>query len=139
MLGRLSQDAVSAVSLANQIVFIMNLFIGAVVRRRCTNCSILGKEDTTMVKNLFCMILKWSFAISVAFFALAMLIPEQLMRIYTPEANLIQIGASYLRAVAASYLFVGITQCYYLKMKIEGNASKECGYFCCDACCRYRA
>ena len=31
MLGRLTQDAVAAVSLANQIVFIMNLFIGAVV------------------------------------------------------------------------------------------------------------
>lgn len=126
MLGRLSQDAVSAVSLANQIVFIMNLFIGAVVGGGgVLIAQYWGKEDTTMVKNLFCMILKWSFAISVAFFALAMLIPEQLMRIYTPEANLIQIGASYLRAVAASYLFVGITQCYYLKMKIEGNASKS--------------
>ena len=31
MLGRLSQDAVSAVSLANQIAFVMNLFIGAIV------------------------------------------------------------------------------------------------------------
>ena len=31
MLGRLTQDSVAAVSLANQIVFIMNLFIGAVV------------------------------------------------------------------------------------------------------------
>lgn len=31
MLGRLTQDAVSAVSLANQIAFIMNLFIGAVI------------------------------------------------------------------------------------------------------------
>lgn len=31
MLGRLTQDAVAAVSLANQIAFVMNLFIGAVV------------------------------------------------------------------------------------------------------------
>ena len=31
MLGRLTQDAVSAVSLANQIAFIMNLFSGAIV------------------------------------------------------------------------------------------------------------
>ena len=31
MLGRLSQEAVAAVSLANQISFVMNLFIGAVV------------------------------------------------------------------------------------------------------------
>ena len=31
MLGRLTQDSVAAVSLANQIVFVMNLFIGALV------------------------------------------------------------------------------------------------------------
>ena len=126
MLGRLEQDAVSAVSLANQIVFIMNLFVSAVVGGGgVLIAQYWGKGDKNMVKNLFCMILKWSFGISVVFFLLAMLIPEQLMRIYTPEENLIEIGASYLRAVGVSYLFVGITQCYYLKMKVEGKASKS--------------
>lgn len=126
MLGRLAQDAVSAVSLANQIVFIMNLFVGAVVGGGgVLIAQYWGKEDKTMVKNLFCMILKWSFVISFVFFALAMLIPEQLMRIYTPDKALIEIGASYLRAVGVSYLFSGITQCYYLKMKIESKASKS--------------
>lgn len=63
MLGRLSQDAVSAVSLANQIVFVMNLFIGAVVGGGgALIAQYWGKEDKTMVKNLFCMILKWSSA-----------------------------------------------------------------------------
>ena len=126
MLGRLTQDAVSAVSLANQIVFVMNLFIGAVVGGGGTLIAqYWGKEDKIMVKNLFCMILKWSFIISFIFFALAMLIPEQLMRIYTPDKTLIEIGASYLRVVGVSYLFSGITQCYYLKMKVEGKASKS--------------
>lgn len=126
MLGRLHQDAVSAVSLANQIVFIMNLFIGAVVGgggALIAQC--WGKNDRTMVRNLFCMILKWSLGISFVFFALARMIPEQLMRIYTPDENLIAIGASYLRAVSLSYLFSGVTQCYYLKMKVEGQASRS--------------
>lgn len=126
MLGRLTQDAVSAVSLANQIVFIMNLFIGAVVGGGgALIAQYWGKDDRTMVKNLFCMTLKWAMGISFVFFAAAMLIPEQLMRVYTPEMSLIEIGASYLRAVGLSYLFGGITQCYYLKMKIEGKASKS--------------
>ena len=59
------------------------------------------------------------------FFAFAMFIPETLMRIYTPEPELIEIGASYLRAVAFSYLFSGITNCYYLMMKLEGKAVKS--------------
>ena len=126
MLGRLTQDAVAAVSLANQIVFIMNLFIAAVLGGGgALIAQYWGKDDRSMVKNLFCMILKWSLRLSFVFFALAMLIPEQLMRIYTPDQNLIEIGASYLRAVSISYLFNGAAQCYYLKMKVEGHAAKS--------------
>ena len=126
MLGRLTQDAVSAVSLANQIAFIMSLFSGAVVGGGgALIAQYWGKGDWTMVKNLFCMLIKWAFGISFVFFALAMFAPELLMRIYTPDAALIKIGASYLRAVGLSYLFTGVTQCYYLIMKLEGKAPKS--------------
>lgn len=126
MLGRLTQDSVSAVSLANQIAFIMNLFCGAAVGGGgALIAQYWGKGDRPMVKNLFCMIIKWAFGISFIFFALAMFAPERLMRIYTPDTALIKIGASYLRAVGISYLFSAITQCYYLVMKLEGKASKS--------------
>ncbi len=126
MLGRLTQDAVSAVSLANQIAFIMNLFSGAIVGGgSALLAQYWGKGDRRMVKNLFCFLMKWAFAISFLFFALAMFVPEILMRIYTPEPQLIEIGASYLRAVSFSYLFSGVTQCYYLVMKLEGKATKS--------------
>lgn len=126
MLGRFSQDAVAAVSLANQIVFIMHLFVGGIVG---TGGVLLaqywGKNDKEMVRNIFCMIIKWAFVISFIFFTLAMFIPDILMRIYTPDENLIEIGSSYLRAVSFSYLFSGVTQCYYVIMKLEGKASKS--------------
>ena len=126
MLGRLTQDAVSAVSLANQIAFIMSPFSGAVVGGGgALIAQYWGKGDWTMVKNLFCMLIKWAFGISFVFFALAMFAPELLMRIYTPDTALIKIGASYLRAVSLSYLFTGVTQCYYLIMKLEGKAPKS--------------
>lgn len=126
MLGRLTQDSVAAVSLANQIVFVMNLFIGTVVGGGgALIAQYWGKGDKTMTKNLFCTILKYTAGISLVFFVLAMLFPETLMRIYTPDQNLIAIGAFYLRAVSVSYLFSGITQCYYLVMKLEGKASKS--------------
>lgn len=64
----------------------------------------------------------WHFTL---FWALAMFVPQHLMRIYTPDQALIEIGASYLRAVSFSYLFSGITQCYYLVMKLEGKAQKS--------------
>lgn len=126
MLGRLSQDAVSAVSLANQVVFIMNLFVFAVIGGGGVLLSqYWGKNDKEMVRNVFSKTIKWSFGITLIFFVLAMLIPDCLMRIYTPDQNLVEIGASYLRAVAPSYLFTGITQCYYTMMKLEDKAKKS--------------
>lgn len=126
MLGRFSQDAVSAVSLANQIAFVMNLFSGSVIGAGgVLLAQYWGKGDKTMVKNLFCTIMKYALGISFVFFVLAMFLPQQLMRIFTPEQALIEIGASYLRAVAVSYLFTGVTQCYYMVMKLEGKATKS--------------
>lgn len=126
MLGRLSQDAVSAVSLANQVVFIMNLFVFSVIGGGGVLLSqYWGKNDKEMVRNVFSKTIKWSFGITLIFFLFATLIPDCLMRIYTPDQNLIEIGASYLRAVAPSYLFVGITQCYYTMMKLEDKAKKS--------------
>ncbi|CAK7035772.1 MAG: putative FMN/FAD exporter YeeO [Bacteroides rodentium] len=126
MLGRLTQDAISAVSLANQIVFVMGLFNGAVVGGGgVLIAQYMGNGDKRMVKNLFSMIIKWAFGISLVFFCLAMFLPESLMQIYTADSNLIRIGASYLRIVSFSYLFNGITQCYYLVMKTEGKAAKS--------------
>lgn len=125
MLGRLSQDAVSAVSLANQIAFIMSLFTGAAIGGGgVLIAQYYGRHDRRMVTNLLCMLLRIALFISFLFFALAMLVPGQLMRLYTRDAHLIEIGASYLRIVSLSYLFSGMTQCHLLVMKTEGNAAR---------------
>lgn len=126
MLGRLSQEAVAAVSLANQISFVMNLFIGAVIGGGgVLIAQYWGKGDMRIVKNLFCTILKYTIGISFVFFLLALFIPDKLMGIYTSEQELIDIGADYLKIVSVSYFFNGITQCYYLIMKVSSKAVKS--------------
>lgn len=126
MLGRLSQDAVSAVSLANQVSFIMNLFIASVIG----GCGTLitqyyGKGDHKTVKNLMSMGIRLCTVISIIFFIVTFFLPENLMRIYTSDQELIQIGSQYLRIVSWSFLFSGIAQNYLLVMKISGRASKS--------------
>lgn len=123
MLGRLSQDAVSAVSLANQISFVMSLFTSGIVGAASALCAqYYGKGDDDMVRKLLSMAIRFSFLISVVFFALAFFIPEQLMMIFTNETELIHIGASYLRIVSFSFVFMGMSQCYFMLMKMDGRA-----------------
>lgn len=123
MLGRLTQSSIAAVSLANQISFVMSLFMGAVIGAvGVLVAQYYGKEDFATVKKLLSMSLRYSFGIALIFFLLAFFIPEQLMMIFTNEPELIRIGADYLRIVSFSYLFSGIAQCYLMLMKVDGRA-----------------
>ncbi len=126
MLGRFSQDAVSAVSLANQISFIMNLFIGSVTGG-CSSfiTQYYGKKDNTAIQKFMSMGIKLCAGISLIFFIGAFFFPQVLMRIYTPDKNLIETGVEYLKVVSWSYLFSGITQIYLMVMKATGRAAKS--------------
>ncbi len=123
MLGRLSQDAVAAVSLANQISFILSILNGGMIGAiGILVAQYWGKKDFSNVQHYMSMATRYVAACSFLFFALAFLIPQQLMGIFTPDANLIHIGAEYLRIVSFSYFFSGVSQVYLMMMKIGGRA-----------------
>ena len=122
MLGRLNQASIAAVSLANQVSFVMSLFSGSVIGAiSVLVAQYMGKGDNRNTKRFFAMGIRYAFGISLVFFLLAFLIPEQLMRIFTPEPELIRIGAGYLRIVSFSYLFMGIAQPYLMIMRTAGR------------------
>ena len=126
MLGLVSQDALSAVSLATQVVFVMNLFCGT-----CTAGATLiaaqywGKGDKAAVQRILGLILQYAGLVSLAFFAAAALLPETLMRIFTREKALITIGADYLRIAGWSFLPTGLGQCYHCMLKTTGRAKES--------------
>ena len=122
MLGRLNQASIAAVSLANQISFVMSLFTGSVVGAiSVLIAQYMGKGDHRNTQRFFAMGIRYAFGIAVVFFLLAFCIPEQLMRIFTPEEELIRIGSEYLRIVSFSYLFMGISQPYLMVMRTSGR------------------
>ncbi len=123
MLGRLTQEAIAAVSLANQVSFVMSLFNGTFIG--ATSILIAqywGKKDYGKAKSFLGMSIRYTGIISLLFFLLTSFFPEQLMRIFTPETELIAIGAGYLKIVGYSYLFTAISQCFLSVMKISGYA-----------------
>lgn len=126
MLGFLSQDAMSGVSLATQITFVHSLFMETLVfGSTIVNAQYWGKGDRETPRKIFCLILRYAFLVSLLFTLASVLIPETLMRIFTSEAALIEVGAGYLRVVSVSYLFSGISQCYLCFMKTSERATQS--------------
>lgn len=123
MLGKLNQESVAAVSLANQISFVLSLFTGTVMGATgVLIAQYMGKKDYTSAKHFMSMAIRYTFIISIVFFIAAFLMPEKLITFFTDEKELIRIGAGYLKIVSFSYLFSGIAGCYLMMMKIEGRA-----------------
>ena len=124
MLGRLTQESIAAVSLANQISFVMSLFTGSAVGAAgVLAAQYWGKKDYKNAKRFAGMATRYAGGIALVFFLLTFLIPKTLMRFFTPEQQLIEIGAGYLRVVSFSYLFMGLSQSYLMMMRISGNVS----------------
>ena len=118
MLGKLSQDAMSAVSLATQVTFVFNLFMFAFMAgENMFVAQYYGKGDYTGISQVFSLVTKICGCIAVVFLAGALFFPEQLMRILTNEKTLIVLGSEYLRVIGISYVFSGIAQTFLAIMK----------------------
>lgn len=125
MLGRVTQNSMSAVSLATQIQFVQNMVLMAIVSTIVIlGAQYWGKKDTDTVNDIFCIGLRLSVAASFIFFIGCIFFPRYLMMIFTNEEALIVIGIRYLKSAGWSYLLTGISQCYLAIMKVSEHAGQ---------------
>ena len=111
MLAAVSQNALSAVSLAGQITFILTLIYYGLTTGVTILCAqYWGKGDTETIDRIVGLSLRVSALISTVFTAAALLFPSMLMRLFTPDPTLIALGIRYMRVIAVGYLFMSISQ-----------------------------
>ena len=123
MLGRLTQDSMTAVSLASLVQFIQNMLLMVITGAgTILGAQYFGRNDMGAVKTLKNLMLRLGTACGLLFCGLCAIIPVQIMDIFTNNPELIDIGARYLRVAAFSYLLTGISQVYLTMMKIIKRA-----------------
>ncbi len=126
MLNLISQEKMSAVSLATQITFVFNLFLAAMtIGLSMLSAQYWGKKDKGAVERIFAYVMKITVVVSFVFFVVAQFFPQGLMRLLTNEPILIEGGGEYLRLVAPSYLLCGISQIYLCILKNSDRAKKS--------------
>lgn len=122
MLGGLSQNSLSAVSLASQVTFVYNLILTALtIGENMFVAQYYGDRDFDGVRAAAGLVLKYAMAVSTFFLAATLFMPEILMRLFTNDAALIGYGVRYLRLIGLSYVFSGILQ-------VLQGILKNCGY-----------
>lgn len=124
MLGMVNQESLSSVSLAGQIQFVFNLFVtGIAAGTGIIAAQYWGKGDTASIERVIPVALRANLICGVLFTLCALFAPALLMRVFTDEPLLIELGAAYLRVVSPSYLLCAISQTYLIVLKNTGAAA----------------
>lgn len=118
MLGELGDVAVSASSLANQPFFIFNMLtFGLGSGAAVLTAQYWGMRQTGPIKVIMTMIIKFSLCAGVLLTAAAFFFPEQIMRIFIADAEVVEAGAQYLKIICWAYAFFGFTNVFYTAMR----------------------
>ena len=113
MVGQLGETPVAALGLANQIFFLLILFLfGVTSGMAIFTAQYWGKGDVENIRRVLGICLVIAVLVATAFTLAATLIPQILMSFYTEDQPVIELGSEYLRIVGLSYIMMAITISY---------------------------
>ncbi len=108
MLGSFGEAQLSASNLANQYYNFFSIFcMGIIGGASVLAAQYWGSRDLDRVREAFCLAIRLGFFLSVFFMVITLLFPAQIMRIYTPDPEVIAYGVKYLRVTAFIFTIHG--------------------------------
>ena len=122
MLGYVSQTAMAASSLANQYTFVLFCFYyGLGIGTSVLCAQYFGKGDKQTVERIIGLAARVAILISLLFFAFSFFAPEAIMKIFSDSPQTIKEGASYLKVLSFSFVFMGFSQVFVSALRSVGK------------------
>src|SRR5512138_1401314 len=113
MVTKLGEASVAATGLANQVFFLLILFMfGITSGMAIFTAQFWGRRDTEQIRRVLGICLTSAVSVAALFSCAAVFLPERLMGFYTADPQVIKLGSEYLRIVGLSYIFTAVTVSY---------------------------
>ena len=110
MIAQLGDVPVAAVGLANRLTYLLSFFISGISGGAAIFAAqYWGEKNHRGIREDFSLALLLLAPILALFFGLACFFPRFVIRVFTAEQAVIEAGASYLRIIAAAYVFQGFS------------------------------
>ena len=118
MVGSLGEAQLSAVSIANNLFFILTiLMFGLAGGSNIMISQYNGKKDIKTIHKIISIMYRFCFGITAIFVGIAAFIPEKFMSIFTIDKMVIEYGADYLRIVCIGYIFYALANCTIMMLR----------------------
>lgn len=123
MIGGLGKTEIAAVGLANQVYFLLHLFLfGTYSGAAIFIAQFWGERDTKNIRRVMGVGLATGLFVSLVFFLVAVTIPGPVLSIFSPDPNVIFQGSRYLRIVGFSYIMAAVSFCFAFVLRCTGRA-----------------
>lgn len=123
MIGSLGDSAVSGVYMGNQIQTVLQILCTGIEMTLLLLCSqYWGKKDTSSIHKIISVGVRFSFVLGLFFTVICATFPRQVIRLFTPEPDVIAAGTEYLSVVSFSFFFFFLTQVLIASMRSVENA-----------------
>ncbi len=124
MLNYVGQSSISAVSLAAQYASILFMvYYGLGTGATMLSAQYYGKGDMRAIRVVEGIALRFSILISLVFAGMAFFAPQLMMKLFTNDPELIQLGSIYLRYMSVTYLCWGVIEVYLSILRSIGRVT----------------
>lgn len=118
MVGALGEIQLSAVSIANNLFFVLTiLMFGLAGGSNIMISQYWGKGNVKTIHKILAIMYRVCLLITGIFIFIALFLPKYFMEIFSTDKSVIDFGASYLRIVCIGYLFYSITNCTIMMLR----------------------
>ena len=124
MLNYVGQSSISAVSLASNyanVLFMVYYGLGTGATLLCAQY--WGRKDLQAIRVIEGIALRFSLSLTIVISGFAFFAPELMMKLFTNDAELIRIGAAYLRVMSLTYLCWSIIEIYLAVLRSVGRVT----------------
>ena len=118
MIGRIGSVEIAAVGLGNQIFFILNMILFGITSGGAVFIAqFWGRKDLGGIRKSLGLMTIIAVVVAIIFTVLGLFIPNQLISLYSPDPEVIQVGGTYLRYACLSYVPTAISFSITLAMR----------------------
>lgn len=121
MLGRYSQEAMSGVSLCNQIQFLLQMLVGGAGEGAVVlGSQYWGRNKLEPIPHIIGVALRFGAVLSVLLFGAVLLFPTWLLGLLSNDAGVIAQGKAYFQIICFSYVIFTVTNILVASLRSVG-------------------
>jgi len=123
MIGQMGETEVAAVGLANQVTFLLNLFLfGIGSGSAIFTAQYWGSRDMANIRRVLGLGLACGLLIASVFTVLCLPVPTRILNLFSDDARVVSLGAAYLSAVAFGFVLMAVSFLFASVLRSIGQA-----------------